>query len=125
MSTKPRPEVGQTVYTRERRRTGPVAVALTVTRIGRKYFYAAPEGAARNAERQFFLADWCENTYMGRGGEAHTADEIAEHQAKEAAQRRLNATGWTLTRFFGALPEPLTADQLNTIAATIEQGSTE
>ena len=125
MSTKPRPEVGQIVYTSEPRRTGPVVAALTVTRIGRKYFYAAPEGAARAAERQFFLADWCENTYMGRGGEAQTADEIAERQAKEAAQRRINATGWKIAQVFGALPDKLTADQLNAIAEIIEQGSTE
>ncbi|QDH93763.1 hypothetical protein HWC36_gp52 [Corynebacterium phage StAB] len=119
-----RPEVGQTIYVDtlvgRSRETKP----LVVTRVGRKWFYAAPDGSSR--ERQFSLDTWAENTYMGRGPVARTAEEYAETQAHTAAVERLQATGYRIkgmshdrSRLF------LTTGQLNAISEIIEKGATE
>ena len=98
---------------------------LVVTRVGRKWFHAAPEGASSRAERQFDLELWAENTYLGLGAVALTEDEYAETQAKQDANRRLSATGWTLNRTSGPPFRNLTADQINAIAEIIEKGAAE
>lgn len=121
-----RPEVGQTLYastlTGRRHEMKP----LVVTRVGRKWFYAAPEGASSRAERQFDLERWAENTHRGLGAVALTEEEYAEHQARTAARERLQATGYRIKCVaYGRSRYGLTTEQINAIAEIIEKGDTE
>lgn len=121
-----RPEVGQTIYASTgvgpHRETKP----LLVTRVGRKWFYAAPEGASSRAEQQFSLDTWTENSNFGWKAVALTVEEYAESQARAAAVARLYATGHRITSTTSATPERyLTPEQLHAIAEIIEKGETE
>ena len=121
-----RPEVGQTIYASTIVGRGYEMKPLLVTRVGRKWFYAAPEGASARAERQFDLELWAENTYKGRGPIALTADEYAESQARAAAEERLKATGYRITGISHNRSQLfLTTAQLNAIAEIIEKGDHE
>lgn len=126
MTTKTtRPEVGQTIYASTgvgpHRETKP----LLVTRVGRKWFYAAPEGASSRAEQQFSLDTWTENSDFGWKAIALTVDEYAENQARATAEERLKATGY---RIKCVAPDRsqyyLTTEQINAIAEIIEKGAT-
>ena len=126
ITTTTRPEVGQTIYASTdsgpHRETKP----LLVTRVGRKWFYAAPEGASSRAERQFDLELWAENTHLGLGAVALTVDEYAESQARAAAEERLKATGYRITgAAYDRSQRDLTPAQLHAIAEIIEKGATE
>ena len=127
MTTKTsRPEVGQTIYAATIVGRLHEMKPLVVTRVGRKWFYAAPEGASSRAERQFDLELWAENTYLGLGAVALTADEYAEHQAHTAAVARLKATGYRITGMsYDRSQSDLTTEQINAIAEIIEKGDTE
>lgn len=125
MTTTTRPEVGQTIYastlTGRRHEMKP----LLVTRVGRKWFYAAPEGASARAERQFDLELWAENTHLGLGPYALTVDEYAERQARAAAAERLQATGYRIEGVsYDRSRCDLTPAQLHAIAEIIEKGDT-
>ena len=126
MTTKTtRPEVGQTIYVSTIAGRSHEMRPLLVTRVGRKWFYAAPEGASSRAERQFSLDTWAENTYLGLGAVALTVEEYAESQARTAAVARLYATGHRITSTTSATPERyLTPEQINAIAEIIEKGDT-
>ena len=118
-----RPEVGQTIYASTIVGRDYAMKPLVVTRVGRKWFYAAPEGASSRAERQFDLDTWAENTYMGRGAVALTADEYAESQARTAAEERLRATGYRVEGVgYSRSRYDLTTEQINAIAEIIEKG---
>ena len=121
-----RPEVGQTIYASTIVGRNYEMKPLLVTRVGRKWFYAAPEGASSRAERQFALDTWAENTYKGRGAVALTADEYAKHQARVVAEERVKATGYRITGIgYDRSQLFLTTAQLNAIAEIIEKGDTE
>lgn len=120
-----RPEVGQTLYASTRVGRSHEMKPLVVTRVGRKWFYAAPEGASSRAERQFDLELWAENTHLGLGAVALTVDEYAEHQARTAARERLRATGYRIKCVaYDRSQHYLTTEQLNAIAEIIEKGDT-
>ena len=120
------PEVGQTIYASTGVGSSHETKPLIVTRVGRKWFYAAPEGASSRAERQFALETWAENTYKGWGAVALTADEYVESQAREAAEERVKATGYRITGIgYDRSQLFLTTAQLNAIAEIIEKGDTE
>ena len=121
-----RPEVGQAIYASTgvgpHRETKP----LLVTRVGRKWFYAAPEGASSRAEQQFSLDTWTENNNFGWKAVALTADEYAETQARAAAVERLKATGYRIEGVgYERSRDDLTTGQLDAIAEIIEKGETE
>ena len=117
-----RPEVGQTIYASTIVGRNYEMKPLLVTRVGRKWFYAAPEGASSRAERQFALDTWAENTYKGRGAVALTVDEYAEHQARVAAEERVKATGYRIKGISHNRSQLfLTTAQLNAIAEIIEK----
>ena len=121
-----RPEVGQTIYASTIVGRGYEMRPLRVTRVGRRWFYAAPEGASSRAERQFSLDTWFENTYRGRGALALTVDEHAERQERAAAVARLQDTGYGIVGMrHGRSQFDLTTTQLNAIAEIIENGATE
>ena len=121
-----RPEVGQTIYASTIVGRGYEMKPLLVTRVDRKWFYAAPEGASSRAERQFDLDTWAENTYLGLGAVALTVDEYAESQSRAAAAERLKATGYQITGVgYERSRYDLTTAQLNAIAEIIEKGETE
>ena len=121
-----RPEVGQTIYAYTIVGRRYEMKPLRVTRVGRKWFYATPEGASSRAERQFALDTWAENTYKGRGAVALTDDEYAESQARVAAEERVKATGYRITGMsYDRSQLFLTTAQLNAIAEIIENGATE
>ena len=126
MTTKTtRPEVGQTIYASTLAGRSYEMKPLLVTRVGRKWFYAAPEGASSRAERQFDLDTWAENSNFGAKAVALTTDEYAESQARAAAVARLYATGHRITSTTSATPERyLTPEQINAIAEIIEKGDT-
>ena len=118
-----RPEVGQTIYASTgvgpHRETKP----LLVTRVGRKWFYAAPEGASYRAEQQFSLDTWTENSNFGWKAVALTVDEYAERQAHAAAEERVKATGYRITGIgYDRSQLFLTTAQINAIAEIIEKG---
>ena len=116
-----RPEVGQTIYASTIVGRRHEMKPLVVTRVGRNWFYAAPDGSSR--ERQFALDTWAENTYKGRGPIALTVDEYAEHQAHVAAVARLKATGYRITGMsYDRSKSDLTTAQINAIAEIIEKG---
>ena len=121
-----RPEVGQTIYVSTLTGRSREMKPLVVTRVGRRWFYAAPEGASARAERQFDLELWAENTHLGLGAVALTVEEYAERRARMAAVERLRATGY---RIEGVGYErsrcDLTTGQLDAIAEIIEKGDTE
>ena len=120
-----RPEVGQTIYVATLSGRRHEMKPLLVTRVGRKWFYAAPEGASSRAERQFDLELWAENTHLGLGAVALTVDEYAERQAREAARERLQATGYRIKCVAHDRSQHyLTTGQLNAIAEIIEKGDT-
>lgn len=120
-----RPEVGQTIYASTRTSRSREMQPLLVTRVGRKWFYAAPEGASSRAEMQFSLDTWAENSNFGWKTVALTVDEYAEHQARTAAKERLEATGYRVTgASYMESPRSLTTDQINAIAEIIEKGDT-
>ena len=126
ITTTTRPEVGQTIYAStiagRRREMKP----LVITRVGRTWFYAAPEGASSNAEQQFSLDTWTENTDFGWKAVALTADEYAERQARAAAEERVKATGYRIEGVsYDRSRRDLTPAQLNAIAEIIEKGATE
>ena len=126
MTTKTtRPEVGQTIYVSTIAGRSHEMRPLLVTRVGRKWFYAAPEGASSRAERQFSLDTWAENTYLGLGAVALTVEEYAESQARTAAMERLRATGYQIGGVgYDRSQYDLTTEQLNAIAEIIEKGDT-
>lgn len=120
-----RPEVGQTIYASTIIGRGHEMKPLVVTRVGRKWFYAAPEGASSRAERQFDLERWAENTYLGLGAVALTEEEYAKHQARTAAVARLEATGYRINGVgYDRTQYDLTTEQINAIAEIIEKGDT-
>ena len=120
-----RPEVGQTIYAYTIVGRRYEMKPLRVTRVGRKWFYATPEGASSRAERQFALDTWAENTYKGRGAVALTVDEHAERQERAAAVARLQDTGYGIVGMrHGRSQFDLTTTQLNAIAEIIEKGDT-
>ena len=126
MTTTTRPEVGQTIYAStiagRRREMKP----LVITRVGRTWFYAAPEGASSRAERQFDLELWAENTHLGLGAVALTVEEYAESRARMAAVERLRATGYRIEGVgYERSRYDLTTAQLHAIAEIIEKGATE
>ena len=121
-----RPEVGQTIYASTIVGRGYEMRPLLVTRVGRRWFYAAPEGASSLAERQFALDTWAENSDFGLKAVALTADEYAESQARVAAEERVKATGYRITGMsYDRSQLFLTTAQLNAIAEIIENGATE
>ena len=120
-----RPEVGQTIYASTIVGRGYEMRPLLVTRVGRRWFYAAPEGASSLAERQFALDTWAENSDFGLKSVALTADEYAESQARVAAEERVKATGYRITGMsYDRSQLFLTTAQLNAIAEIIENGDT-
>lgn len=120
-----RPEVGQTIYASTIVGRGYEMKPLLVTRVGRKWFYAAPEGASSRAERQFDLERWAENTHLGSGAVALTVEEYAESRARMAAEERVKATGYRITGMsYDRSQLFLTTAQLNAIAEIIEKGDT-
>ena len=127
MSNRPLPEVGQTIYVSTGYKYGLGIVEMTVSRVGRKWFYAVPNGYRGNVEEQFSLETWEEKTHFGASSRAMSADEYAEYQELDKARVRMDATGYRLARNDYHTPRPadLTADQVNAIAAIIEQGATE
>ena len=121
-----RPEVGQTIYVSTIVGRGYEMRPLLVTRVGRRWFYAAPEGASSLAERQFALDTWAENSDFGLKAVALTADEYAESQARAAAEERLRATGYQIAAVnYERSRYDLTTGQINAIAEIIEKGDTE
>ena len=121
-----RPEVGQTIYASTIVGRGYEMKPLVVTRVGRKWFYAAPEGASSRAERQFAIDTWIESTYLGPGPIALTVDEYVKSQARTAATERLRATGYQIGGVgYDRSQYDLTTRQLNAIAEIIEKGDTE
>ena len=120
-----RPEVGQTIYASTIVGRNYEMKPLVVTRVGRKWFYAAPEGASSRAERQFSLETWYENSNFGWKAVALTVDEYAERQARVAAEERVKATGYRITGIgYDRSQLFLTTAQLNAIAEIIEKGDT-
>ena len=120
-----RPEVGQTIYASTIVGRGYEMRPLLVTRVGRRWFYAAPEGASSRAEQQFSLDTWTENSNFGWKAVALTADEYAESQARVAAEERVKATGYRITGMsYDRSQLFLTTAQLNAIAEIIEKGDT-
>lgn len=120
-----RPEVGQTLYVSTLTGRHHEMKPLVVTRVGRKWFYAAPEGASSRAERQFDLELWAENTHLGLGAVALTVEEYAERQARAAAVERLKATGYRVEGVsYDRSRCDLTTEQINAIAEIIEKGDT-
>lgn len=120
-----RPEVGQTIYASTRTSRSREMQPLLVTRVGRKWFYAAPEGASSRAEMQFSLDTWAENSNFGWKTVALTVDEYAEHQARTAAEDRLHATGYRIKGISHNRSQLfLTPEQINAIAEIIEKGDT-
>lgn len=121
-----RPEVGQTLYVSTLIGRSREMKPLIVTRVGRKWFYAAPEGASSRAERQFDLKLWAENTHLGLGAVALTVDEYAASQARAAAVERLRATGYRIEGVgYERSRYDLTTSQLSAIAEIIEKGAAE
>ena len=121
-----RPEVGQTIYASTLVGRGYEMKPLVVTRVGRKWFYAAPEGASSRAERQFAIDTWIESTYLGPGPIALTVDEYVKSRARTAATERLRATGYQIGGVgYDRSQYDLTTGQLNAIAEIIEKGETE
>ena len=126
MTPDTRPEVGQTIYASTGVGPHREMKPLLVTRVGRKWFYAAPEGASSRAEQQFSLDTWTENSNFGWKAVALTADEYAESQARVAAEERVKATGYRITGISHNRSQLfLTTTQLNAIAEIIEKGDTE
>ena len=126
MTTTTRPEVGHTIYASTGVGPHREMKPLLVTRVGRKWFYAAPEGASSRAERQFSLDTWTENSSFGWKAVALTDDEYAESQARVAAEERVKATGYRITGMsYDRSQLFLTTAQLNAIAEIIEKGATE
>ena len=118
-----RPEVGQTIYASTIVGRNYEMKPLVVTRVGRKWFYAAPEGASSRAERQFSLETWYENSSFGWKAVALTVDEYAERQAHAAAVGRLKATGYRIEGVgYDRSHSDLTTAQINAIAEIIEKG---
>ena len=123
MTTTTRPEVGQTLYASTIIGRGYEMKPLVVRRVGRKWFYAAPEGSSR--ERQFSIDTWAENSDFGLKAVALTVDEYAKSQAHTAAVERLKATGYRITGMsYDRSQSDLTTAQLNAIAEIIEKGDT-
>lgn len=121
-----RPEVGQTIYASTDVGRSREMKPLLVTRVGRKWFYAAPEGASSRAERQFTLDTWTENTHLGLGAVALTVEEYAESQARATAEERLQATGYRITGVaYSRSLSDLTTAQITAIAEILEKGATE
>ena len=119
-----RPEVGQTIYASTGVGRHREMQPLLVTRVGRKWFYAAPEGATR-AEMQFSLDTWAENSNFGWKAVALTEEEYAERQARAAAVERLKATGYRVEGVgYDRTQYDLTTEQINAIAEIIEKGDT-
>ena len=125
MTTKTtRPAVGQTIYVDTIVGRSHEMKPLVVTRVGRKWFYAAPADSPR--ERQFSLDTWAESTYKGRGAVALTVDEYAKSQARTAAVERLAATGYRIEGVgYERSRYDLTTAQLNAIAEIIEKEGAE
>lgn len=120
-----RPEVGQTIYASTIVGRGYEMKPLVVTRVGRKWFYAAPEGASSRAERKFSLDTWAEDTYLGPGAVARTVEEYADIQARAAAEERLKATGYQVEAVgYSRSRYDLTTEQIIAIAEIIEKGDT-
>ena len=118
-----RPEVGQTIYASTGVGPHREMKPLLVTRVGRKWFYAAPDGSPR--ERQFSLDTWAENSDFGLKSVALTVDEYAERQAHTAAVERLKATGYRIEGVgYDRSHSDLTTAQINAIAEIIEKGDT-
>lgn len=121
-----RPEVGQTIYATTNAGRSYETEPLVVTRVGRKWFYAAPEGASSRAERQFSLDTWAENSNFGWKTVALTVDEYAESQARATAEERLQATGYRITGVaYSRSLIDLTTAQITAIAEILEKGATE
>lgn len=121
-----RPEVGQTIYASTGVGRHREIQPLLVTRVGRKWFYAAPEGASSRAEMQFSLDTWAENSNFGWKAVALTEEEYAETQARTAAVERLEATGYRIKGVgYDRTQCDLTTEQINAIAEIIEKGATE
>lgn len=120
-----RPEVGQTIYASTGVGRHREMKPLVVTRVGRKWFYAAPEGASSRAEMQFSLDTWAENSNFGWKAVALTADEYADIQARTAAVARLEATGYRINGVgYDRTQYDLTTEQIIAIAEIIEKGDT-
>ncbi|QDF19677.1 hypothetical protein HWC43_gp57 [Corynebacterium phage Dina] len=120
------PEVGQTIYASTGVGPHREIKPLLVTRVGRKWFYASPEGASSSAEQQFSLDTWTENSNFGWKAVALTVDEYAEHQARSAALERLHSTGYRIKGISHNRSQLfLTTEQLIAIAEIIEKGDTE
>lgn len=120
-----RPGVGQTIYASTIVGRRYEMKPLTVTRVGRKWFYAAPEGASSRAERQFSLDTWYENSNFGWKAVALTVDEYAESQARAAAVERLRETGYRIEAVaYGKSQKSLTTEQIIAIAEILEKGDT-
>ena len=120
-----RPEVGQTIYASTGVGPHREMKPLLVTRVGRKWFYAAPEGASSRAEQQFSLDTWTENSNFGWQAVALTVDEYSESQARRRALERLKATGYRITGMsYDRSQSDLTTEQINAIAEIIEKGDT-
>lgn len=126
MTKKDRPEIGQTLYVSTLIGRSYEMKPLLVTRVGRKWFYAAPEGASARAERQFALDTWAENSDFGWKAIALTIDEYNESQAHMAAMERLQATGYRIEAVgYDRSRYDLSTEQINKIAQIIEKGDTE
>lgn len=120
------PEVGQTIYASTIVGRRYEMKPLVVTRVGRKWFYAAPEGASSRAERQFSLDTWYESSNFGWKAVALTVDEYAESRAYAAATERLRDTGYRIEAVScGKSQHSLTTEQIIAIAEIIEKGDTE
>lgn len=118
-----RPEVGQTIYASTLIGRGYEMRPLLVTRVGRKWFYAAEADSPR--ERQFALDTWAENSDFGLKAVALTVDEYAKSQARAAAVERLRATGYRIEAVaYGKSQHSLTTGQITAIAEIIEKGDT-
>jgi hypothetical protein len=118
---KPNPIVGQTLYSlnvgNAARYREHVLAAVVVTKVGRKYFTAQPDGKSYEA-RDYRLGSWRQKTEYSADSELYTDPKEweDEKEALEISKR--------IRREFDHFSKPTqTLDQLRRIAAILDESN--
>jgi len=119
--TKPNPIVGQTLYSlnvgNAARNREQVLAPMIVTKVGRKYFTAKPDGKSYG-ERDYHLGSWRQKTDYSPDSELYADPKEWED---EKAASEISAR---IRQEFGHCSKPSqTLDQLRRIAAIIDESN--
>jgi hypothetical protein len=119
--TKPNPVVGQTLYSlnvcNAARNREQVLAPVIVTKVGRKYFTAQPEGKSYGA-RDYHLGSWRQKTEYSPDSELY-----ADPKEWEDEKTAYDITGRIRQEFSHYSKPSQTLDQLRRIAAILDESN--